>query len=158
VHSSVLTTTSHILLRPLWFITLPTTARGGGLVRAKVFFRAASRVRSGFVFNTVHQTTLPLASPGILIWLFMVGKVYYNWSTIISTIDFARDVIGLWGLPNSGVISCYYVTQSVTLLLESSWHPANILDQVTETINNRTEPLEGVAGHGDVLAGGRRGQ
>jgi hypothetical protein len=30
-------------------------------------------------------------------------------------------------------------TQSSTLLLESSWHPANILDPVTETINNQTK-------------------
>jgi hypothetical protein len=29
-------------------------------------------------------------------------------------------------------------TQSSTLLLESSRHPTNILDPVTETINNRT--------------------
>jgi hypothetical protein len=32
-------------------------------------------------------------------------------------------------------------TQSSTLLLVSSRHPTNILDQVTETINNRTEPV-----------------
>jgi hypothetical protein len=33
-------------------------------------------------------------------------------------------------------------TQSSTLLLESSRHPTNILDPVTETINNRTEPSQ----------------
>ena len=37
-------------------------------------------------------------------------------------------------------------TQSSTLLLESSWHPTNILDPVTETINNRTKPWFGGEG------------
>ena len=32
-------------------------------------------------------------------------------------------------------------TQSVTLLHVSSRHPANILDPVSEAINNRTEPV-----------------
>ena len=33
---------------------------------------------------------------------------------------------------------------SSTLLFESSWHPTNILDPVTETINNRTKPQIGL--------------
>ena len=43
-----------------------------------------------------------------------------------------------------GVISGYPV---VYLLLESSWHPANILDTVTKTINNRTSVLRVLKKH-----------
>ena len=39
------------------------------------FFPGASRGGSGFVFDAVHRATLPLASPGILIWFFKVGIV-----------------------------------------------------------------------------------
>ena len=44
--------------------------------------------------------------------------------------------------------------QSSTLLLVSSRHPTNILDPVTETINNRTEPGTDL-GHWRVAATSR---